>query len=233
MNEIKHIGIIMDGNRRWAKSRGFTSYQGHDKGADVFLDTCDWCLQDNIKYLTVYAFSTKNWQRSPIEINHIFRLLEKFFTEYKDQCIEKGVRICVIGERIRFDKNTLKIINDIEEQTCTCNKLYVQIALSYGGRNEIVRASKKLASDVALNLLSINDITEDVFSSYLDTSGVPDIDLVIRTGGANNRRLSNFLPWQTVYSELYFSNLLWPDFSKDEFGKAIEYYNSITRKSGR
>ena len=233
ISEIKHIGLIMDGNRRWAKAHGLLSYQGHDKGTNVFIDVCDWCLQDGIKYLTVYAFSTENWQRSQIEVKHIFKLLENFFIEYKDKCIEKGIQIRIIGENSHFDKKTIKTIDDIENQTCSCNNLHVQIALSYGGRNEIIRAAAKLANDVVIKHLSINDITEDVFSSYLDTAGIPDVDMVIRTGGQNNRRLSNFLPWQTVYSELYFSDVLWPDFSREEFQKALEYYDTITRTNGK
>jgi undecaprenyl diphosphate synthase len=181
----------------------------------------------------VYAFSTENWKRSQTEVGHIFKLLERFFTSRIGQCLERGIRIRTIGERARFDKKTLSIINDAEERTAHCNNLHVQIALSYGGRNELTRAVRKLARDVEQNKLRAEDISEDVISMYLDTAGVPDVDLVIRTGGAENRRLSNFLPWQTVYSELYFSNLLWPDFSLDEFRKALDYYASIPRKQGK
>jgi undecaprenyl diphosphate synthase len=223
----------MDGNRRWAKNSGFSSLQGHDKGADVFVDTCDWCIQEGIDYLTVYAFSTENWKRPQMEVLHIFGLLERFFREKISLCLERGISIRVIGERNRFDRKTLEIIDNAEAQTRACNNLSVQIALSYGGRDEIVRAVKKLASDLAANKRAIESISEDVFSAYLDTAGIPDVDLVIRTGGSENRRLSNFLPWQTVYAELYFSDLLWPDFSKDEFEKSIAYYNAVTRKHGK
>ena len=233
MNTIKHLEVIMDGNRRWAKNNGLNPYKGHDRGADVFADTCDWCIGNKIPYLTVYAFSTENWKRTSFEINHIFKLLEKFFIEKKEICIKKNIKIKIIGERTRFDNKTLSIIQDLESQTSKCKKLNVQIALSYGGRDEIIRAIKQLTNDVIEKKLSINNITENVFSSYLDTAGIPDIDLVIRTGGAENRRLSNFLPWQTVYSELYFSDLLWPEFSLIEFEKAIDYYNSIQRKLGK
>ena len=233
MDALNHIGIIMDGNRRWAKANGLLSYQGHDKGADVFVDTCDLCIQHNIGYLTVYAFSTENWKRGRVEVSHIFGLLEKFFTAKIELCIEKNIRIRVIGERSRFDKKTLSIIENAEAQTAFCSTLYVQIALSYGGRDEITRAVKKVTSDITSKKIDLQDITEELFSSYLDTAETPDIDLVVRTGGAENRRLSNFLLWQTAYSELYFSELLWPEFSKSEFEKAVKYYNSVSRKSGK
>ena len=305
MNQIKHLGVIMDGNRRWAKAQGLISYQGHNRGAEVFGDTCDWCLESNIEYLTVYAFSTENWKRSIEEITHIFKLLAKYFIEEKDTCLNKGIRITIIGERSHFDKKTMSIIEEIEAYTKNCSKLKVQIALSYGGRDEIVRAVNKLLVDIKDGngsgscsgngsggsncsnngsgslaplakggmasatsppllkggwrqqdlrrqggftvggqegllrgndnggIINIAQITEEIFASYLDTAGIPDVDLVIRTGGAENRRLSNFLPWQTVYSELYFSDLLWPDFSRDEFENAIEYYNSVKRKLGK
>jgi len=233
MNTINHVGIIMDGNRRWAKANGLNSYQGHDKGADVFVNACEWCIQNKIRYLTVYAFSTENWKRSQDEISHIFGLLERFFTSKTSLCLEKSIRIRVIGERTRFDKKTLSIIENTENQTAQCHNLYVQIALSYGGRDEIIRAVKKLANNIIDGKVSITDITEELFGAYFDTAGIPDVDLVIRTGGAENRRLSNFLPWQTVYSELYFSDLLWPDFSQEEFKKALDYYASIPRKQGK
>ena len=233
MSEVKHLGIIMDGNRRWAKTQNLISYQGHNRGAEVFGDTCDWCIENDIEYLTVYAFSTENWQRTQEEVTHIFRLLAKYFTEEKSTCLKKNIRIKVIGERNRFDKRTLSIIEDIETATRNCKKLIVQIALSYGGRDEIVRATKKMLSEIEQGKLGADDISEATFASYLDTAGIPDIDLVIRTGGAENRRLSNFMPWQTVYAELYFSDVLWPEFSRDEFDNAITYYTTAKRKLGK
>ena len=233
MNTLRHLGIIMDGNRRWAKANGRLAHQGHDRGADVFVDTCDWCIQDSIEHLTVYAFSTENWKRSQLEVSHIFGLLERFFVAKIDLCLEKDIRIRVIGDRNRFDKKTLSVVEKAEAQTAHCDTLQVQIALSYGGRNEITRAVQKIAADVASGGITPADISEDLISSYLDTRGIPDVDLVIRTGGAENRRLSNFLPWQTVYAELYFSELLWPDFSRNEFEKAVAYYDAIKRKTGK
>jgi undecaprenyl diphosphate synthase len=232
MNTINHIGIIMDGNRRWANANGLSAHKGHDKGADVFADACEWCMRRKIGYLTVYAFSTENWKRPSVEVSHIFGLLERFFRAKIDQCIKEGIRIRIIGDRTRFERKTLSVIEDVEAQTARCGNINVQIALSYGGRDEITRAVIDLAKDVSLGKIKSADITEDVISSYLDTAGMPDVDLVIRTGGAENRRLSNFLPWQTVYSEMYFSELLWPEFSEDEFNKALDYYALIPRKQG-
>lgn len=231
-NKLRHLGVIMDGNRRWAEKNGLKSFQGHDKGADTFVNLCDWCRNAEIDYVTVYAFSTENWKRSQMEIFHIFGLLEKFFYEKLEQCLNNGFKIKVIGERSRFDKKTLSIIENAELKTKDCNNLTVQIALSYGGRDEIVRAVQKLIDDVVENK-KVKEITEKVFETYLDTAGIPNVDLVIRTGGEENRRLSNFLPWQTVYAELYFSDLLWPEFSKNEFDKALSYYQSVKRKLGK
>ena len=227
---LKHIGVIMDGNRRWAKSHKMELYQGHNKGAENFGHICDWCLQEKIPYLTVYAFSTENWKRTDKEIHYLFGLMEKYFLEEKNRCIEKGVRIKIIGERSRFDARTMSIINNIELSTKDCKKLIVQVALSYGGRDEIIRAVKKIVADIENG--NIKSLDEKSFESYLDTAGIPDVDLVIRTGGAENRRLSNFLPWQTIYAELFFSDLLWPEFTQDEFNRALEYYRTVKRKLG-
>lgn len=233
MDTLKHLGVIMDGNRRWAEIHGLQPFQGHDKGADVFVDTCDWCGHAGIDYLTVYAFSTENWKRAPTEIQHIFGLLERFFQAKIEYCLENEIRIKIIGERTRFDRKILSIIENVENRTKKCEKLKVQIALSYGGRDEIVRAVKMIAKDISANKLTVQEISEECFESYLDTAGIPDVDLLIRTGGAENRRLSNFLPWQTVYSELYFSELLWPEFTKEEFDRALIYYHSVKRKLGK
>jgi len=233
MKNISHLGVIMDGNRRWAKANALELYQGHNKGADTFGHLCDWCLQAGIPYVTVYAFSTENWKRSDKEINHLFGLMEKYFIEEKARCVEKGIRINIIGERGRFSSRAMSVIRDIENATRDCKKLQVQIALSYGGRDEIARAAKKIAADVVNGGMKPEDITEELFAKYLDTVNIPDVDLVIRTGGAENTRLSNFLIWQTAYAELFFSDLLWPDFSQEEFLRALAYYRTVKRKMGK
>jgi len=222
----------MDGNRRWAKAHAMELYKGHDNGAKKFGHLCDWCLEEGVPHLTVYAFSTENWKRSDKEINHLFTLMERYFIDEKTRCVEKGIKIKIIGERSRFSSRVMSVIRDIETATENCSKLCVQIALSYGGRDEIVRAAKKIAAEAADGSLAIESITEESFGTYLDTCGLPDVDLVIRTGGAQNHRTSNFLPWQTVYAEWFFSDLLWPQFCREEFIKALEYYSSVKRKLG-
>ena len=233
MKTISHLGVIMDGNRRWARAHALETMQGHNKGAENFGHLCDWCLQEGIPYVTVYAFSTENWKRTNKEISHLFGLMEKYFIEEKTRCVEKGVKIRIIGERDRFSARVMSIITDIETATRDCKKLQVQIALSYGGRDEIIRAAKKIATEVSGGGIKIEDITEANFEKYLDTAGIPDVDLVIRTGGEENRRLSNFLTWQTVYAELFFSDLMWPEFTQEEFASALEYYNTVKRKLGK
>lgn len=221
----KHIGVIMDGNRRWAKKHAFELYRGHNKGSEVFGHLCQWCLDGGVPFLTVYAFSTENWRRNQREVMHLFSLMEKYFVEEKENCVEKGIRIKIIGDKSLFDAHINGILDGIESATAHCSKLVVQIALSYGGRDEIVRAIKKLPQDA-------KGITEENFGDYLDTAGVPDVDLIIRTGGKENMRMSNFLLWQGAYAELYFSDLLWPDFTEDELKNAMDYYKKINRKKG-
>jgi len=218
----------MDGNRRWAKAHALELYKGHDKGADTFGHLCNWCLEEGVKFLTVYAFSTENWTRADKEISRLFALMERYFLQEKANCIREGVRLKIIGERSKFSARVLTIIEDIETATAPGQNLTVQIALSYGGRDEIIRAIKKAAAAG-----QAQNLTEEAFAVHLDTAGTPDVDLVIRTGGKENQRLSNFLLWQTAYAELFFSNLLWPDFNKDEFLQAIKYFNSIKRKIGQ
>ncbi|MDR0979611.1 MAG: di-trans,poly-cis-decaprenylcistransferase [Candidatus Nomurabacteria bacterium] len=229
----EHIGFIMDGNRRWAKRNNLAPELGHNRGAEVFKDVCKWCIQNGVKYVTAYAFSTENWKRTEEEKKHIFGLLQIFFQRELDNLIKNGLRIKIIGERTHFDARTLAIIEEIEAKSAACDKLFVQIALSYGGRDEITRAATRLAADVASGTQNLADITENTFASYLDTAGAPDVDLVIRTGGTENQRLSNFLPWQTAYAELYFSALLWPDFSEAEFQNALAYFAATKRNAGK
>jgi undecaprenyl diphosphate synthase len=233
MNNLNHVGIIMDGNRRWAKERGLLPIRGHDKGAEVFENTCKWCIDKGVPHLTVYAFSTENWKREIGEVSHIFDILRAYFLAKIQTVYDNGIQMKVIGERNRFDKATLDVVDRIEANIPEVVKLTVQIALSYGGRDEITRAARRICAEVAAGKIEIDAVTEDYFESRLDTKDAPDVDLVIRTGGKENRRLSNFLPWQTVYAELYFSDLLWPDFSETEFDRAIEYFNSIPRKLGK
>ncbi|MDO4804897.1 MAG: polyprenyl diphosphate synthase [Lachnospiraceae bacterium] len=231
-NKVKHLGVIMDGNRRWARSHMFTSVmRGHEKGVDTFMDLCTWCQDEGIPYLSVYAFSTENWERSQEEVASLFKLMEKFFREEVKTCIERDIRVVVVGNLSRLDDDSKEIIRRAEQMTAHCKNLLVQIAISYGGRDEIVRAVREYAKKAVAGLRDPETLTEKEFESFLDTEGVPDIDLVIRTGG--NRRLSNFFPWQTVYSEIWFTDVLWPDFSKAEMKKALDYYETIQINKGK
>lgn len=231
-NRITHLGMIMDGNRRWAKRNMLKSVlEGHKSGAYKLLDVCGWCQDVNIPYLSVYAFSTENWERSNYEVDGLFQLMQNFFREELENCIEHGIRIKIMGNRSLLKEDALKTIERVEELTSRCEKLTVCIALSYGGRDEIIRAVKVCCEDIRLGRLKSEAIDEDVFRSYLDTDNIPDMDMVIRTGG--NHRLSNFFPWQTAYAELYFLDTLWPDFSREMFDEALKYYESVTINKGK
>ena len=230
-NALRHLGVIMDGNRRWAKQHMFTSVmRGHEKGVDTFIDLCEWCENAGIPYLTVYAFSTENWKRSQEEVSDLFKLMRRFFVDEIHRCVEMGVRVRCIGNFERMTPEDIKVIHDAEEVTKDQNTLYLQIALSYGGRDEILRAAERYAQDVREGKAS-SPLTEELFASYLYTAGVPDMDLVIRTGG--EQRLSNFFPWQTTYADLFFTETLWPDFSEELLQEAISYYRSVKINKGR
>lgn len=222
----------MDGNRRWAREHLFESVmRGHERGVDTFIDLCEWCENADIPYLTVYAFSTENWNRSQEEVKDLFSLMRRFFTEEIHRCVEMGVRVKVVGNFERLGEDDRKVLRDAEEITKNCAKLRLQIALSYGGRDEIVRAAAAFAADCASGRRRAEDLTDELFETYLDTAGIPDIDLVIRTGG--EARLSNFFPWQTTYSELYFTDTLWPDFSEELLGEALDYYSKVKINKGK
>lgn len=231
-NKVKHLGVIMDGNRRWAKKHLFsTALRGHEKGLDTFMDVCTWCQDEDIPYLTIYAFSMENWERSSEEVSDLFNLMWRFFNDEIDNCISRGIRIKVVGDLTRLDKKSMETVHKAEVMTAQCKSLLVQIAVSYGGRDEIIRAVKSYAAKVAFGEVDPSTLSENEFEGYLDSAGIPDIDLVIRTGG--NRRLSNFFPWQTVYSEIWFTDVLWPDFSRTDLKEAIDYYETIKVNYGK
>lgn len=231
-NRLNHLGIIMDGNRRWAKkNKKISVLLGHEEGAKRFGDLLNWCMAEKIPFLTVYAFSTENFNRSKEEVDGLFRLFEKFFNAHIEECIDKGVRIIFIGDKSLLSDNAKSVVSQTESRTFNGSNLVVQIALAYGGRDEIVRSVKNIAKDVKNGVLNIDDIDEELFSNYLDTKGICDVDLIIRTGG--NRRLSNFLPWQSTYSEIVFTDTLWPDFSYEELKDIILYYSDIKINKGK
>ncbi len=229
---VRHLGVIMDGNRRWAKQHMLSSVmRGHEKGVDTFIDLCEWCENAGIPYLTVYAFSTENWKRSKQEVTDLFRLMRRFFTDEIHRCIEMGVRVVCVGTFDALSEEDREVIRKAEEVTRHCSRLYLQIALSYGGRDELLHAAAAYARDVAAGRQNAEELTEEIFEGYLYTAGVPDMDLVIRTGG--DHRLSNFFPWQTTYADFWFTDTLWPDFSEELLGEALEYYHSVRVNKGK
>jgi undecaprenyl diphosphate synthase len=232
-NKLLHLGVIMDGNRRWAVSHKFQSViEGHRVGTRRFIDLCSWCVDEKIPNVTVFAFSTENWKRSKEEVQGIFELMEYFFQNEIDTCIEKGVKLRILGDRLRLSEKSQKIIETAEKRTAAGNKLNAQIAINYGGRDELLRAIKKLYKEKRDDPAFFENLSEESFGKYLDTDGLTKMDLIIRTGAAGRKRTSGFFPWQSVYAELYFLDILWPDFSKDDLAQAIKWYKDATIKEG-
>ena len=230
MNVPNHIAIILDGNGRWAKERGMPRTYGHVKGCANLENICYDIKDLGVKYLTVYAFSTENWKRSREEVDGLMKL----FRSYLKKCIkisrDNKMKIKIIGDISAFAPDIQESIRKLEEFSKDYDELYFQIAMNYGSRDEITRGMRKLAQDVAEGSLNPQEITEDTISGYLDTAGVPDPDLLIRTSG--EQRLSNFLMWQLAYTEFYFTDVAWPDFHKAELVQAIEKYNQRDRRYG-
>lgn len=230
MNVPNHIAIILDGNGRWAKAKGMPRSYGHVKGCVNLETVCDYMKELGVKYVTVYAFSTENWKRSKDEVDGLMKL----FRSYLKKCIKLAdknkMRVRVIGEVSAFDQDIQESIARLEQYSQKYDEIYFQIALNYGSRDEIIRGIRKLAQDVADGKVKPEEIDEHVFDNYLDTAGIPDPDLMIRTSG--ELRLSNFLLWQMAYTEFYFTDVAWPDFNKAELIKAIEKYNQRDRRYG-
>lgn len=226
----EHVAIILDGNGRWAKAHHVPRNVGHSAGSKVVEQICEDAYNIGIKYLSVYAFSTENWKRSTEEVGALMLLLRNYLKDCIKRANSNNMRVLVIGEKSGLSKDIVETINHLEEVTKDNTGLTFIIGLNYGGRDEIVRAIRALATDVKNGQVEIDGITEQLFSDYLDTRGIPDPDLLIRTSG--EQRLSNFLPWQLAYTEFYFPEVLWPDFNKDELIKAVEKYNSRERRFG-
>lgn len=232
INKLRHLGIIMDGNRRWAKKHRLQAViKGHEAGADTMFNLAEWCVLCGIEYLSVYAFSTENWNRSQDEVSGLFDLMENAFARQICRCEENGIRIRIIGNHSLLSERAKAIIEDTQNRTAAGRRLTMQVALSYGGRDEIVRSVQKLAQKAASGQILPKDIDEEMLQDHLDTAGVPDIDLVVRTGG--QKRLSNFFAWQTVYSELYFIDTLWPDFSQEDLKNAMDYFEKVQVNKGK
>lgn len=230
MNIPKHIAIIMDGNGRWAEARGLPKVLGHKQGVESVRKVVKACLNTGVKYLTLYAFSTENWSRPDYEVKALFKLLENFIDNEFKLFHDNGIRLNVIGEREKIQKDLLAKVEGFEKDTAIYDKLMLNIALSYGARQEILNAAKTLAEEVKNGKLKSQDIDEKIFSGRLYTAGQPDPDLLIRTSG--EMRVSNFLLWQISYAEFYVTETLWPDFDENEFNKAIEEYNKRGRRFG-
>jgi undecaprenyl diphosphate synthase len=220
----------MDGNGRWAKKRGLPRTAGHAQGARVVEQILEDADHMGIRYLTVYAFSTENWSRPDSEVKALMNLLRTYMKTSLAKCARNNVRIRVIGDKSRLDSYLQASIANLEKETASNTGIGFQIAINYGSRDEIVRAVRKAAQKVKDSELNPEDITEDMISNELDTAGIPDPDLLIRTGG--EQRISNFLLWQTAYSELYFCDAAWPDFNKAELEKAVDAFNNRERRYG-
>lgn len=225
-----HIAIIMDGNRRWAREKGLETKQGHKEGAENLKRIAKYANEIGIKYLTVYAFSTENWKRTKEEVGALMFLLNWYLDDLLNSSDLDNVKINVIGDITKLDSGTQKLVLKLENKTKDYTGLQLNVAFNYGGRDEITRAVRKIATAVKNNEISIDDINEDLISNSIYTAGMPDPDLLIRPGG--EKRISNFLPWQLSYTEFIFTDKYWPDFNKDDLDEAIMEYARRNRKFG-
>ena len=227
-----HIAIIMDGNGRWAKNKGVPRALGHKQGAESLRTILEACrTRPGIQYLTLYAFSTENWNRAPDEVSDLMNLLRHYVKREAKTMHENGVRLRFIGERAALAADIQQDLNEVETLTAANTRLTVTIALSYGARQELTTAMQRIAAKVRDGLLKPEEITETTITAHLHTQDLPDPDLLIRTGG--DERLSNFLLWQSAYTELYFTDVLWPNFSADELDTAIAAYGQRERRFGK
>ncbi|MBE5895009.1 MAG: isoprenyl transferase [Lachnospiraceae bacterium] len=231
MNIPKHVAVILDGNGRWAKSKGKPRNFGHVQGSKTVEDMCEIMYNRGIEYFTVYAFSTENWKRPTEEVTLLMNLLR----DYMKNCIKRATKnnmcVRVIGDKTILAEDIKKSILDLEEATKDNTGLKFTIAINYGSRDEILRSVKKLTKQVEEGTLKAEDITEELIAANLDTAGLPDPDLMIRTSG--EQRISNFLLWQLAYTEFYFTPVYWPDFNAEELEKALEAYNNRERRFGK
>jgi len=224
-NIPKSIGIIMDGNRRWAKGKSLLPHDGHKKGYETFKEVLNWCKEKNINNVFVYAFSSENWNRSEMEVEKMMDLLRYILNEDTGKLREEKVQVSVLGDIERFPEDIQEGIRSLEEDTKEFSDFKLGLCLSYGGRGEVVNAVNKIIES------GVEKITEEDFSNYLWSKNMPDPDLIIRTSG--EKRLSGFLPWQGVYSELFFIDTYWPDFSKEEFEAILNEYAERDRRNGK
>ena len=225
-----HIGVIMDGNGRWAKKRGMPRTYGHHKGAIALYHLVEECVKLDIKYVTVYAFSTENWNRPKDEIDFIFNEIFEFYHKYSEEIKKHNIKVNIIGERERLDSEMLSLIDRINNNSKNRDGITLNVAVNYGSKKELVHVVKTISEKVKNNEIDINNINERTISDCLYTKGQPDVDLLIRTSG--EQRISNFMLWQIAYSEIYFTNTYWPSFGKKDLYLAIKEYQNRQRRFG-
>ena len=230
-NKIQHVALIMDGNGRWAKQRGLPRYEGHKEGCKRIIEIFDAIKKHDIKVMTLYAFSTENWNRPKDEIRRLFHYLKVFFDENIDGFMRDNVRVQVMGDISRLPEATQKVVKNALERTKDNDRFVFNIALNYGSKQELVKATKEIAEEVKDGNLDIKNINEQTISSHLYTSNLPDVDLMIRTSG--EQRLSNYLLYQLAYSEFIFTKTYWPDFKEKEFDECVEEYYRRNRRFGK
>ncbi len=229
-NMPTHIGIIMDGNRRWAKEKGKPASYGHKEGAKTLEKIVRYANKIGLQYITVYAFSTENWKRAEEEVKALMMLLQSYLEDYSKRADTENIRVKILGDISTLSNGMQKSIQNCMQRTKDNTGITFNIALNYGGRDELLKAMKEIAKQVKENVLQIEDITENLIANYLYTKGMPDPDLIIRTSG--EKRLSGFLTWQSVYTEILVMNKKWPDFKEEDLDEAIIEYQKRTRKFG-
>ncbi len=227
----RHVAIIMDGNGRWATSKGLKRTDGHSAGVETVRRVVEAAADMGIEYLTLFGFSSENWNRPKEEVGYLMNLIRVYLKKEVSELNKNGVCLKIIGDRSSLDADIIQEIENCEELTKNNKRITVTIALSYGGRQDIINAAKKIATEVTNGNISLNDINENSFSNYLDTAGTPDPDLMIRTSG--EQRISNFLMWQLSYAELYFTETHWPDFSAKDLSEAVEAFKNRDRRFGK
>ena len=223
--KLNHLAIIMDGNRRWARMRTLQAVAGHDKGAQTLEDITRKLVSYDVRHLTVFAFSTENWRRSKLEVNALLEIMRKFLKSKMDTLVADNVQLRILGDRSAFAPDLQALFADAEDKTAECTGLILNVALNYGGQQDIERAAEKMAADAR----AVSGQTRP-FSAYLETADLPAVDMLIRTGGEH--RLSNFMLWDLSYAELYFTDVFWPDFDSDELKKAISTFYQRQRRFG-
>ena len=226
----KHVAVIMDGNGRWAKAKGKPRLYGHQAGARRLTDIVEACPNLGVRYLTVFAFSTENWKRTQTEVAGLMKLFKRYILSEAKRLVHAGVRVRFIGDRLRLEPRLVQLMSELEEMTSDNSLVNLTVAINYGGRDEVARASRRMAQDVAKGTLNPDTVNEQTLSRYLDTYVLPDPDLVIRTSG--EARISNFLLWQSAYSEYEFVKTLWPDFTVEDFEKIVSIFGVRERRYG-